>query len=226
MTLRTGQEALDWAAHESAHPSKVWTRLCLQFSRSAFNVASRYPTAENAFFNTTKRHTSWPPPAAVPIWWTNGRSGHVAVSAGGGKCWSTDFKRTGHVDLVNIEDITRAWNQVFQGWTEDINGVTVWTEPAPPRPVLDAEFIARAARKGEEAPNGVLLKEAVANEVGRGVMSVKSGKLGAGFRSRYKLVQKKYLQTQGVPKSDQGADGIPGRGSLTWLGKRQGFDVK
>lgn len=196
------------------------------FSRSAFNVAARYPTAESAYFQTQKRHTTWPPPPAVPVWWTNGRSGHVAVSDGGGYCWSTDIKRTGKVDRVPIKSITSAWGQNYRGWSEDINGVTVWWLPKPKRPVLDASNIARLTKAGKEAPQGIRLKKAVAAEVGRGVMSLKSPKLGRGFRRRYKLVQRKYLASKGVPVTDRGADGVPGFGSLTWLGKRRGFDVK
>lgn len=226
MSIRTGKEAIAWAVKESANESRNWQGLCLMFVRSCFNVAARYPSAETGYYNTTKRHTSWPPPAGVPVWWTNGRYGHIAISTGDGYCWSTDWLRPGQVDRAPIRSITTQWGQNYRGWTEDINGVTVWSPPPPSLPKLNAANIARAARKSESPPQGLLLKKAVAKEVGRGVMSLKNGKLGAGFRRRYKLVQKKYLGSRGVPVSDRGADGIPGKASLTWLGKRHGFNVE
>jgi hypothetical protein len=140
-------------------------------------------------------------------------------------CWSTDFKRTGYVDLVPIQSITSGWNQEFRGWTEDINGVTVYAATAA-LPVVVLANIIHAVKTGATPPEGVLLKKAVAAEVGRGVMNLDKGKLGMGFKLRYKLVQKKYLESQGVPVTDRGADGVPGRSSLTWLGKRRGFNVE
>lgn len=224
MTIRTGREAVQWAANQHVNPSRSWLGLCLMFTRSAFNVGARYGTAETGWYNTKKRHTSWPPPPGVPVWWTNGRYGHVAVSAGDGYVWSTDWLRPGKVDRAPIRSITSNWGQTYRGWTEDINGVDVYSPPK--LPVVDASNIARATRLHLSPPQGLLLKKAVAREVGQGLMGLKTPKLGRTFRRRYKLVQKKFLESQGVPATDRGADGIPGKGSLTWLGKRQGFNVE
>lgn len=126
MSLRTGQDAIAWARAESTHRTRNWTGMCLKFTRMCFNVMSKYPSAEQAYYHTKYRHTSWPPPKGVPVWWTNGRFGHVAISTGDGWCYSTDYARTGYVDNVPIASITSNWGQNYRGWSEDINGVRVW----------------------------------------------------------------------------------------------------
>lgn len=137
------KEALAVAAKEHASASRNWTGYCLIFVRTTLGVSSRYPSAENAYWNSRyKMGTSHTAPAGVPIWWTNGRYGHVALSAGDGYCWSTDILRTGKVDKVSIDYITRSWGQTYRGWTRDINGVIVAAEskPEPKKPaVTDAE---------------------------------------------------------------------------------------
>lgn len=222
--LRTGDYATEWASGQNKYRSYNWTGYCLKFVRMCFNVGSLYPSAEYAWYRTKKRHSSWPPPKGVPVWWTNGRYGHVALSDGHGYCWSTDFLRTGHVDRVPIKSITAGWGQTYRGWTEDINGVDVYDPPKVP--VLDASYIAHTARTSGKAPNSKLLKREVAREVGRGFMILRSPVLGRGFRRQYKKVQRRYLRSIGVDPTPKMADGIPGIGSLTWLGKRRGFKVR
>lgn len=223
MSLRTGKEAIAWAREQHESRDQDWTGYCLKFTRLCFNVSSRYPSAESAWFNTKKRHTSWPPPKGVPVWWTNGRYGHVVISAGDGYCWSNDYLRTGYVDKVKIQSITAGWGQRYRGWTEDINDVVVWEKP-PPR--LDVSDIAEAARKEEKVRYGRLLKRAVAAEVGKGNMYLHNGELGTAFRVQYREVQEKYLKAKGERVTPQKADGIPGAGSLAWLGNRHGFKIK
>lgn len=222
MSIRSGKEAIAHAKGEHYRRTRNWTNLCLMFVRMCFGVSSRYASAETAYYNTKKRHTSWPPPAGVPVWWTNGRYGHVALSTGNGYCWSNDFKRRGYIDHVKIADITRYWGQRYRGWTEDINGVDVYD----PRPTLDASAIARRTRRNLSAPQGKFLKRAVAAEVGKGRMFLRNGVLGPAFRKQYKLVQAKYLKSQGAKVTDKNADGIPGFGSLSWLGRRHDFKVE
>lgn len=220
--VRTGPPVLDWCAHQHLHPSMWWYRLCLIFSRSSFNAPSKYGRAEWAYYATDNRHTSWPPPASVPLWWTNGTYGHVAVSAGHGYCWSTDFLRTGRVDKVRIASITSGWGQRYRGWSEDINDVRVYNSSWW---ILDVSNAIHAARHKTKIPNGDKLKKAVAKEVGAGDMNVNNDILGVGFREQYRKLQIKYLKATGQIVTRTSADGIPGRGSLTWLGGRQGFNV-
>lgn len=77
-------------------------------------------------------------PAAAPIFWSGGSSGHghIAVAARyrlrdrllrrPRKCWSTDIRRPGYFDLVPIDEIHDRWGLTFLGWTEDLNGVRVY----------------------------------------------------------------------------------------------------
>ena len=64
----------------------------------------KYPGASNA-------------PAGALVFWNTGKDGHVALSVGGGKVISTDFRRQGHVDLVAIDEITKRWGQIY-GWSD------------------------------------------------------------------------------------------------------------
>lgn len=223
MSLRTGNEAVAWGRAQVDNPSRDWTRLCLMYVRMCFNVAARYRTAEIGWYNTKYRHQSWPPPKGVPVWWTNGASGHVAISDGDGFCYSNDFLRTGKIDRVRIASITAGWGQQYRGWTEDVNGIRVY-EPMK-RAQLAWRNIARATREEDDVPMGRVLKRAVADEVGKGNMNLGTKKLGSAFRKQYQLVQRKYLKSVGVEPNGKNDDGIPGKNSLTWLGERQDFDV-
>lgn len=130
---RAGMDAVAWASKQVAEPSRSWEGWCLMFVRSAFGVSAVHPSAEKAWYATERRRgTSTTPPPGVPVWWTNGRHGHVALSAGGGYVYSNDILRRGKIDKVSIAYITRTWGQTYRGWTEDINGVRVYSPPPPP----------------------------------------------------------------------------------------------
>lgn len=226
MLVRAGAGAISWARGQVVHRSRSWTGMCLMFVRMSFNVGSRYPSAENAWGHTERRHTSWPPPPGVPVWWTNGRFGHVVLSAGNGWCYSTDFLRTGRVDKVRINTITSAWGQHYRGWSEDINGIHVYRSLATAiKPRVNLNNVIRATTNSRNLKQGIRLKKAVADEVGKGSMVMSNGTLGQGFRDQYKLVQQKYLRAAGQRVTGVSADGIPGAGSLGWLARRHGFEV-
>lgn len=110
-------------------------------------------SAAEAYFRTKLRHAGgeFSIPIGVPVWWTGGRNGHghVAISAGRGKVWSTDIKRGGYFDLVPIDEITTSWGLRFEGWSEDMDGVRVW-EPAQTR----GPHIDRAIQELELAKGG------------------------------------------------------------------------
>lgn len=227
MFVRDAGAAMSWAANQVRGRSRDWHNDCLMFVRSCFNVGAHFPSAEKGWYGTRHRHTSWPPPAGVPIWWTNGRYGHVALSAGNGLCYSTDFLRHGSIDKVKIASVTAGWGQQYRGWSEDINGVRVHTkgEVYTTKPDMSARKVAEATKAGTKAYWGIVLKKAVAAEVGKGDMNLKSAALGHGFRTQYSLLQKKFLRSVGAAASSKQTDGVPGKRSLTWLGHRHGFDV-
>lgn len=134
--MRTGGDVITFCKHEVHDPSINWHRLCLYFARLAFDAPSvpAHRTARLAYLDTRLRHTS-DAPEAVPLWWIDehdaSRAGHVAVSAGDGWCYTTDFGGEGEVHLARIADIGPAWNLDFKGWSEDINGGRVFVPSAP-----------------------------------------------------------------------------------------------
>jgi hypothetical protein len=208
---RTGHEALAWARNQHYHPSRNWHRLCQAFVRSCFDAPSYYGSAIASWYGADHRHTSWPPPPAVPVWWAGGQYGHVAISAGDGYCWSTDIFRSGQVDKCLISTISRSWGRRYIGWGEDINERRVYTA----EPVIDISQTIYAARHQKAALNGRLIKKAVAAEVGRGEMNLGSAVLGSSFRNRYRLLQRKWYGS---------GDGIPGPTSLTRLARAHGMN--
>lgn len=122
-----------YANKEARQPSRNWQNLCLQFVRSCFGVPARYPSAASAWEHATAKHHTTDAgsiPALVPVWWGGGSHGygHVALSTGHGLCFSTDIKQRGHVDHVPIALIHARWGLPLLGWSEDINGVTVYHE--------------------------------------------------------------------------------------------------
>lgn len=220
--IRTGSAAVAWArARRSWSP----TGMCLVFSRSAFNVGSYYGSAAAAWRSAVHKHYGTPPPG-VPVFWTGGSHGygHVAVSLGGGLVRTTDWPRAHVVSTARISDIHRAWGHTYAGWTEDVNRVRIY-QPGGGRPTVDASKTAYAVHHSSKYSQGKLLKHAVASEVGRGDMTLSSTALGAGFRTQYQLVQRKFLAAHGSKVTKADADGIPGVSSLRWLGSRHGFDV-
>lgn len=181
--MRTGRAAIHWAREQVDHPLKDWTRLCLQFVRMAFDLPAVYGNAGDAWDHAKRRHPTTDPntiPRGVPVFWeTSGAADHVALSLGGGLCLSTDVRRPGHVDIVRIDAIRQAWGCQLKGWTEDLNGVTIWhnkpaAPAAPPAPVatnvsrareqlrLSRRALAIAQRYLGEAPD----EREIAHDVG------------------------------------------------------------
>lgn len=225
---RTGTAATNWArAQHSWHP----IGMCLVFTRSAFSVPARYGSARLAWTNARRKHRtgSGGIPPGVPVFWLGGSHGygHIALSLGNGLCRSTDWPHAYQVNTARIDDITRRWGQHFQGWTEDLNGITVYKGNAAASGfVIDVSNVQHAARNDGKIVNGTKLKKAVAAEVGKGSMNLATTTLGANFREQYKHVQRAYLRAVGSKPGPGDVDGIPGRGSLEWLGRRHGFSIR
>lgn len=134
---RDSKAALAWARGQHRDRGTEWKGLCLVFVRSCFGVGAHFPSAAAAWHGAEIRHRQTDGnrvPRGVPYFWTGGSQGfgHVVLTAGGGKCWSNDVDVSGGISLVHINDITRRWGQTPQGWTEDLNGIRVWTPPRLP----------------------------------------------------------------------------------------------
>lgn len=216
MTLRIGQAAVNWGANQHYHPTRDWTRDCLMFVRSSFGVPAKFGSAYLGYLHTDRRHTSWPPPKGVPVWYRGpGPAWHVALSIGDGTCWSNDYVRRGRIDRVGILTIARGWGAPYLGWSEDINDVRVWRPST--LPVIDISNVVYAVRHQSSVTNGRRLKRALAAEVGPGGMLMTSDGLGPRFRSQYRKLQVRWYGS---------GDGIPGPVSLTRLCKAHGLAVR
>jgi hypothetical protein len=155
------------------------------------------------------------PPAGVPVWWTGGASGHVAISAGGGYVISTDYPRPLQVNKVGIKDLTEAWRKTYRGWTEDINDVTVYVTHEVRLSKLQAA--AESQVDDGAAPKACLIVNASLYAAGLlGDRHAMDEHLSAKSVHAYRKWQAKLGVT---------GTGVPDKRSLTRLGKKYGFTV-
>ncbi len=134
MTTRTPEQALAWTQQRGAIPGGAgW---CKRETRTAYNVPSDGSNdATEAWSRTKRRHsTATVPPRGAIVWWTGGRNGHghVAISQGGGFIRSTDLPISGRWGTAKLSDPERLWGLRYVGWSEDIEGVRVFTPPRKP----------------------------------------------------------------------------------------------
>ena len=134
--LRTPEQAVSWAKAQSVKPSKNWHNLCLQFVRSCYGVAAKWPNAKQGWENAKQRTSTSNAasiPRGVPVWFkTKTVNWHVAISAGNGYCYSTDVGGSGKVGYIGINALCKAWGITLLGWSADVNGVTVYKAPTVP----------------------------------------------------------------------------------------------
>lgn len=125
--------ALEFAQKQCTEGLGGWNDECQKFVREALGCPGGVATALLDWEGCpeSKRHSWYFPPVGVPVFWGGGTmgDGHVALSNGNGKVWSTDILRKGEVDLVEVQFIKNRWNLPYLGWTEECNGVTVYTDP-------------------------------------------------------------------------------------------------
>lgn len=167
--VRTGSAAVAWAMEQVKQGTGGYEGLCLRFTRHCHNVPARDASAKVAWSRTpiAERHGGKQPPPGVPVYWKIGEYDHVAESAGGGWCVSTDILRRGKADRVRISLITERWGAQYLGWTETINGVRVYTPPQEPDelPVVDLSRLRAATREPGKYPRQVrLVEKALARE--------------------------------------------------------------
>lgn len=116
----------------------VGVGMCLATVRGReFEVPALWPDATTAWENAATRHFETNPnriPRGAVVYWLNGRHGHVALSVGGGLCRTTDYRRTGFVDLAPISALDSWCGGRLVGWGETLNGIDVWPSPNKPDP--------------------------------------------------------------------------------------------
>jgi|tagenome__1003787_1003787.scaffolds.fasta_scaffold20845073_2 hypothetical protein len=198
----------------------------VNFSPAPINF--RVPFATEAFEHAASKHrpkageVPEAPPVGVPVWWSGGASGHVAISAGRGFVLSTDYPAATQVGRVSIKKLTQKWSKRYEGWTEDINRVTVFVTPKVDLGALvdAARSDARqgpgattpAAEKDVQIVNAALFCEDLLGD---------RHALDKGFSHRSAHAYRRWQAAKGVDPT-----GIPDLTSLTRLGKRYGFEVR
>lgn len=141
--------------------------MCLKFVRTVFAVPAKYATARDARTHAAAFHATSNPaavPAGVPVFLGDN---HVAVSMGGGMMRTTNSV-TNKVATVSIA----SWGKSYplRGWSEDLNGVRVYTAPAAAKPA--AAPAAKPAAAKPAASSGLVLKS---GSTGQHVTNLQSG---------------------------------------------------
>ena len=118
---------------------------CLRFQQRVFpgSPVTYYPTARSAWDNSGFQHAEYPNnDAVVPISYSwigtiNGIYqdwGHAAVFFPGRGVLSSPGSGYGQQWFGSIDELARAWNLTYLGWTEDVGGFRVVDYIADPAP--------------------------------------------------------------------------------------------
>ena len=132
---RDPREAIAFGLAMSHNDTFVDVGFCLRTVRTMYGVDALFLDAAEAWEGAKTRHpvdSGDDVPRGAPVFWDGGSRGlgHVALSVGGGICLSTDFHRVGFVDLARIDTISSVWPVSLRGYTEDLNGVHVFSVQA------------------------------------------------------------------------------------------------
>jgi len=208
---RTPAQALATARQDYLDGHNFGVGHCLIAVQSYYGVPGGYPYAISSWQAADHKRPvagGHDVPRGAPVYWSGGSHGygHVAISMGGGLCYSTDWKRPGKVDVALIDNITSHWELNLLGFAWEVSAVGVWH----PRDPIGTVSLANV-KPGKRNKDVLEVKKALAKR-GYGNFSVKSELFG-------KRVQEAYAKFQhhlGYTGTD--ANGIPGRASLRKLG--------
>lgn len=128
--------AQTYAAARRFHLNKEYVPygMCLMWARTMANIPAKYPSAIVCARHARRRMGT--PPAGTFVYWQNDSFGHVAISAGGGYCFSTDYPKRNRVGRVSISRLSSRWNLKYIGWSDECNDVTLRDNPPPaPKPL-------------------------------------------------------------------------------------------
>lgn len=125
--VRSRSEGLAWAQGKIG--TTGYGGMCLQFTREAYAIASKYGYAREAWDKAKHKHPTSSTsgiPAGVPIFLDKSSSqyGHVAVYAGGGKMVTT-HESTNKIGQDAVSLWTSDYGYKVLGWTEDLNGILI-----------------------------------------------------------------------------------------------------
>lgn len=204
-------EAIATARSWSKSRKFVGVGMCLATVRQYYGVPAGVATAADSWqMSEHKRQVAngLACPRGTPVYWTGGSkgAGHIAISIGGGLCYSTDWKEAGKIDIARIDEITTLWGLDFKGYTFEVNGVQVW-KPAPPEPTVHLHNL----QPGDRNDDVLKVKKALHDKGYRGFF-VNSKRFGVGTKRAYAKFQSR------LGYNGKDANGIPGRLSLRRLG--------
>lgn len=129
---------------------------CLRFTQSVFGAPAKYRSAWDAWKAATGKHENRLfPDAAVPVWFSHFGSygeppiydnwGHVVAWIPGRGFLSSPLGKLGTYGqswFGTLEEVERAFNAKFVGWSENINGLQVVEYKDDPKPQGDGvEFV-------------------------------------------------------------------------------------
>lgn len=103
---------------------------CLYAQRTCWGVGAKYLTAWLSGQHAGDLALDTPKRGSIG-YWSGGHagSGHVVTCTGDGWCWTTDFLRSGKIDLVLLDDLFQHWSSLrWEGWSHIVNDVTVLTK--------------------------------------------------------------------------------------------------
>jgi hypothetical protein len=231
------QQAVAYARGEVAWPDRDYSGQCLHFTAWCYGFGGAGATSATTFWHGTRHglrhHGDHRPPAGAIVLWTGGSHGygHATISAGGGKIYSTDIRRSGKVDLVPVRETEERWGLDFAGWVppyfpggwgSNPNRAPTITRRLPA--VNLANMVASARNPdGDGAPShphGVrLIERALRSE---GLLDPRHP-AGGSFGPHTVRAYAEWQKRCGYRGAD--ADGIPGPESLGKLGALHGFRV-
>jgi hypothetical protein len=121
-------QPLEEAIHDALRDASNSPGMCLQQTRTWYEIPSKYPDATSGWYATDffKMHDRNPPRGAV-VWWVGGSNGHghVAMSLGDGTVRSTDAAGRGRVGTRPLAWFEQNWGLQYKGWSADINDVVI-----------------------------------------------------------------------------------------------------
>jgi hypothetical protein len=210
--MRTVAQALAAAKYQVAHPNATVRRggLCLAFVRQCWGLApTGVPDADAAWARAKHKTKYGTPPAGAPVYWAIGQHGHIAISAGNNRCYSTDILHNGRVSLVPLVQIDSKWGAHYRGWSSDAWGGVALPLTAAVKPTGYQPFPGTAWFK--KNPHSAIItrmgKRLVAEHCGK----YKDGP-GPQWTSTDRASYKAWQQHLGYHGAD--ADGWPGK--VTW----------
>lgn len=123
MSLRTPQQALDYAVNNLTSGYNDW---CLLFVQTAYNAQATQPSAQDAWNNAGEKHSGYPNIPGLPIYFSQPGNpyGHIALWTGPDTMYTTDSS-VGHPHYDSINKWVNQYGYNYLGYTTDLENQTI-----------------------------------------------------------------------------------------------------